>query len=254
MGSLLLHARQKIEWADFNRRAIEHSYQQYLTNAVQTQFECDGQGNVTAIKRKVELLPLEMAHFLGACVHNYRSSLDTAMSVLVSELKGDLKRVYFPFHETELALRNSFEPKGSNKQITELLPGLADIIINDIKPYRDGNFELWALSRLDNLQKHRLLLPALSATFISDNARGYLANTDWHFPTSHSAEPGTEFIQRCPPTPKGQIKLQRPQGNLMFPRSHPLAERPLIEGLEEISKAALGIVETFEAHFDSGKR
>lgn len=255
MSSLLLQARQKVEWGDFNRQAIVHYYEQYLPNAVLTKFEYDNQGRVIAITRKVELLPLVLSHFLGACIHSYRSALDTAMTTLVSELKGDTKRIHFPFHETEHNLRQSFSNKGGgNKIISTLLPDLTDLIINEIKPYKDGNYALWALNKLDNTEKHTMLLPVLSSKIISDNAKGYLLDTDWSFPTVHAAEPGTEFTQRCPPIPEDQIKLEDPIGGLMFPRGHPLAERPLIEGLEELSKAVLGIIETFETHFNSGKR
>jgi hypothetical protein len=75
------------------------------------------------------------------------------MSEFTKGMRGiDMKRVVFPFRETRDELARLFE----KDDLKHLPAGVASFFIEQIKPYRSGNNELWTLRKLDNINKHRL--------------------------------------------------------------------------------------------------
>jgi len=98
--------------------------------------------------------PMDIEIPLTVCdaIHNFSCCLDHISSELAAIFKGDIRRVHFPFHEKK-------------DQFIDLLNNnfyfLPDEIIQyfrlKILPYRTGNFPLWAMRKLDNINKHRLI-------------------------------------------------------------------------------------------------
>lgn len=118
-----------------------------------------------AVFKSTRTLPAELPLVLGDAIHNLNCALDYTISEIVH---WGSKRIGFPSHEKREALVDSFrsEPevvngktrkKGVNAPIKIAVDGLAEFIVNEIKPYAGGNDLLWAVSRLDNTDKHRML-------------------------------------------------------------------------------------------------
>lgn len=83
--------------------------------------------------------PPELALAAGDTVHNLRSSLDYAITAMVGRKDN---RVSFPMDETWDKLEKS---STALKKVVSAVPKF-DIFLRDvIKPYKAGNYALWAL-------------------------------------------------------------------------------------------------------------
>lgn len=100
-----------------------------------------------------------VAPIVGDVAHNLRSALDLAASDIVRAWGEDPERppVHFPFGETRQAIVNS-QHWG---RIQRLAPDMAIAVVDTIKPYKTANYALWALNRLDRMDKHRVLIPTV---------------------------------------------------------------------------------------------
>lgn len=104
-------------------------------------------------------LPHELPVWTGDAIHNLASSLDYLWSSLARQAEPDLaRRAHFPRHET----RQNLIDMVSKSPVTKAFPVIEELILNNIKPYKDGNFRLWTVGKLDNIDKHRLLFAAMS--------------------------------------------------------------------------------------------
>jgi hypothetical protein len=99
-------------------------------------------------------LPARLALITGDAVHNLRSALDHLIWQLVIANGGepDEMRTEFPVwrDKTKFEAGKPGNAKGISKGALKVFYGL--------KPYKGGNEALWLLSRLDIIDKHRLVL------------------------------------------------------------------------------------------------
>lgn len=104
---------------------------------------------------ETELLPLAFSVEAGAYINAIRSSLDILAMVLVRRhgLAIPEDKVSFPFFRS----KEAFE-KQKGGLLLQHLPASDRALIENLKPYPEGNPDLWALHNLDNLRKHRRLL------------------------------------------------------------------------------------------------
>jgi hypothetical protein len=92
----------------------------------------------------------------GDAIQNLMSALDHLAYQLVCKDTLDKppnpKWIYFPIadDEPQYELKKRGKMEGAEQATFDL--------IDQIKPYRDGNVLLWQLYRLNNIEKHRLLL------------------------------------------------------------------------------------------------
>ncbi|WP_152604046.1 hypothetical protein [Methylotenera sp. N17] len=112
----------------------------------------DGTSNISLTVTKA--LPQSIALTIGDTLHNLRSSLDHLFSEILIHYGVPTNRYQFPIinKSDELEKCESFLilKKHSAKAIT--------LLSDAIQPYETGNYKLWALSKLNNIDKHRLLL------------------------------------------------------------------------------------------------
>jgi hypothetical protein len=102
--------------------------------------------------------PAKLSAITGDVIHNLRSALDHLAYHLVLVGGGSpSKQTYFPISDS--AAKYKTESIG---KIKGMRPD-AIKAINAIKPYRGGNDALWRLHRLNNVDKHRLLITVGSA-------------------------------------------------------------------------------------------
>jgi hypothetical protein len=107
---------------------------------------------------KADPIPDRIPLIVGDAIQNLRTALDRLAYQLVSNDTGDNppspRYIYFPIAE------NAARYEASKSQRLE---GAKDETLNAIdalKPYKGGNDSLWALNKLNNIDKHRLLLTA----------------------------------------------------------------------------------------------
>lgn len=101
-------------------------------------------------------LPFHIPCGIGDAAHNIRTAFDYVTSYVVG--MGD--RVSFPIAKTRDDLKQSGRAWDKLKKGTHA--ALADLILEEIQPYRGGRFKLWEITQLDNSDKHALLVPVLS--------------------------------------------------------------------------------------------
>ncbi len=101
-------------------------------------------------------IPAHISLIAGDILHSLRSALDYLACGMVPNITTNTK---FPIGHSAEHYKSSLErlvPR-LNQKALEVLDG--------IKPYQGGNISLWTLHRLDNIDKHRLLLAACITNF-----------------------------------------------------------------------------------------
>ncbi len=99
--------------------------------------------------------PAPLGAIAGDVIHSTRTALDHLAYHLVlvgTGRPGPFKRVYFPIADSAV------EYEAAKTKETRLMPAAAMTAIDALKPYRGENDVLWRLHRLDNIDKHRVLL------------------------------------------------------------------------------------------------
>lgn len=128
--------------------------------------------------------PKRLSALLGDTIHNLRSALDhlAFQLVWVATGKSPSNHVYFP-----IADDRSKYIEQRRKQLKGATPA-AIAAVDGLSPYKGGNDELWLLHKLNNVDKHRVLITAGSA-FQSLNIGAHLSREmQKHLSTSPMAD------------------------------------------------------------------
>lgn len=106
--------------------------------------------------QSVEPTPDSLPAIAGDAVQNLMSALDHLAYQLVCSDTGDKppdpRRIYFPIQDdaTNYEAKKHAKLQGATQATIDAIDAL--------KPYKGGNDDLWILYRLNNIDKHRLLL------------------------------------------------------------------------------------------------
>ena len=112
------------------------------------------------VKYETKPLPAAVPLLIGDIVHNLHVPLDHIASEIVNRHRGGAGRLHFPTNVTRELVAKSKHLE----RIAEAAPKLRDVILDQVRPYKTDNYALWALGKLDNVDKHRLLIPTLGIT------------------------------------------------------------------------------------------
>jgi len=168
MPEQFVHARLKIERANKHIADVKSLLSTLASSYVST-IELNPQPPYNeAIKHDIcnrDKLVAELALLTGDAVHNLKCALDYAWIGIVERLipsaLGDFTN--FPVRSTEDQLKAALK----GLQINSCAPALFDRIVRDIRPYNGGNDSIWAIHRLDILDKHKLLIPVIEFVAIT---------------------------------------------------------------------------------------
>ena len=128
---------------------------------------------------KADDIPEEISLITGDVIQNLRSSLDHLAYKLFTPGPGngtDGRNVYFPI------LDNLAQYERDKGRKTEGLEQVAKDLIDTIKPYREGNEILWKIHKLNNIDKHRLLVTVGSSFGSLDLGAHMIASMREAFP------------------------------------------------------------------------
>ena len=115
---------------------------------------------------RVKPIPESLSLIAGDAIQNLVSALDHLAYQIVGSDTGDKyptpNRIYFPIADDakEYEAIKAKKMKGADKATLDA--------IDTLKPYKGGNDSLWMLARLNNIDKHRLLI-TVGSTFRSVN-------------------------------------------------------------------------------------
>ena len=119
---------------------------------------------------RAEPVPVEIAMISGDILHNLRSALDHLayqLFMVGTGGVGDPRHVYFPIFDDAAKYKT-----GAGGKVKGMRQDAVDAI-DAIKPYKGGNDTLWRLHKLDNIDKHRLLI-TVGASFSNFNVGQHL--------------------------------------------------------------------------------
>lgn len=99
-------------------------------------------------------VPTGITLLFGDAMHNLRTVLDMLVFEVTVANGGNRSYTGFPFHEERRGVETALR-KGEMR----FAPApIKTFIIEGVKPYKAGDYGLWAMNKLDNIDKHRLLL------------------------------------------------------------------------------------------------
>jgi hypothetical protein len=177
--------------------------------------EIDPRTNPPQLKISWNAIDGDPEAIVGDCIHNLRTALDLMSCDLVRSVKGNDKRVYFPFacEEMDTVIKEkNFHRAGA----------AAVDLLKTFKPYRGGNELLRAIHDLDIEDKHKALI--LTGTSRNIEIRGAYNVDD---PQS------------------GNFSVIAHDINFIFPEASPLAGREVVQTLKDSMELVNGILEAF---------
>lgn len=194
----------------------------------------------------------------GDAIQNLMSALDHLAYQIVSSDTGDNppnpKGIYFPIADDSAKYEANKRRKmeGARQQTFDAVDAL--------KPYKGGNDQLWTLHRLNNIEKHRLLLTAgsqagginlgqlmaghLSGTFPPEAAAAFesmnvfLNPADKGFPLTAGFELYIGAVDEKP-NPKQQFRF-----DVALSETGVIEGKPMLETLNQFAKLVDDIVAT----------
>jgi len=135
----------------------------YATNPYVSDIKNDPQtGERVRYLTRCDDVPLSISLIAGDAINNIRNALDHLAHQLVcigTGKPGPFKNVYFPITNDASELEAAIERK------VKLARREAKDAIRAVKPYKGGNWPLWHLHQLNNIDKHRLLVAAANSAF-----------------------------------------------------------------------------------------
>ena len=188
----------------------------------------------------------DLSTIIGDAVHNLKCALDYIWLETITRLvpAGDWERTKFPAYPTQ----DMLECKLRDLQINISAPHFFDFLVTKIKAYRGGDFAIWPVHKLDVGDKHRLLIPVIHYSSISDiyaeDQNGEIHRTDtWGtfkpFPHYLKLERGVHI--KNPGSPSFSVVFKDGDGR----------DFRVLETLRLYSERILAIVETLEAFVEA---
>lgn len=158
MSDWAASGRVKVERAKEHIRDLEAEISAFLeTNPYETFPDEDRETGDFLVRLRVHAEPpLRWGAVAGDALHNLRSALDILWRHVMGAVDSDRKTAFPVYPSAE-----KFEAERS--RVVKSRRKTAMDILHAIKPYKGGNDALWALHELDNIDKHRILIPVGSA-------------------------------------------------------------------------------------------
>jgi hypothetical protein len=239
---LFAGSEAKVRRAERLVHELEACLQQFLQNgACSVEIHEDAAtGSHTLKVVASKPLPEDIPLIIGDAANNLRSSLDILISAFVRKAGGNIAAASLPIHETRENLEGSLQ----RSEIHRVRPDIAQFVLNDVKPYKDGNFSVWALSKLDNVNKHRLVIPVLAVTRLSGiSARDENNNTFSNMTVTVDHGGAINLVRtgaRMHITNPGQPAIA-----VLFDQGHPFEGRPVVRILQELVPHVSNVIQAF---------
>lgn len=206
-------------------------------------------------------IPLEISVIFGEVIQSLRSSLDHLAYGFFKANNPDQegKHIYFPICD-DLAKYNQEKVRQTDGISSEIKN-----LIDSVKPYKEGNKILWQLHRLNNIDKHRLLLTVGSSYGSVDIGPAMGQFMKEKFPDQAGKFPDINSIFIQPkdnlfPLKPGDVLFVDAPGativpNMKFRIDVVVNETDIVTGqfvvgiLEQMIKEVEGVIKKFESFF-----
>jgi hypothetical protein len=208
---------------------------------------------MSGLKMETNALPPDVPVVIGDAIHNLHSALDLLAYQIALEggSSGDLlEKVQFPFSKKRQDLIGAL--KGGEIKVAGKT--VIDLIVNEVKPYpssEGGNEQVWALHRLDIVDKHRLLIPMVTVTKVTGiNAEDDRGNTVQNL-TLVLTGSGTMGAV----TTSGNLKITdkgKASGEITFREAGFFEGEAVLPTLKQLSQLIAGFVDAIEKVYLAG--
>ena len=190
----------------------------------------------------IERITNELALTTGDAIHNLKTALDYAwLGALERVTKSGNDHRKFPIADS-LEKLNAMV-KGA--KVESLSPELFKCLMEEIRSHADGNYELWAIHRLDIADKHKLVLPVmnnvgvegLSVRFPTGEVR---TGGTWGFPYARGFH--IDFDPSCVIENPGRLLI-----SVLFAKHLPYSHQQIAPTLEIFSRVVTQVVGLLES-------
>lgn len=249
LPSRLVKIRTKIERAEKHIHEFQTEFDAFgKTDPYSIGTEDDPQtGDKVFRVKSVAPIPLVLPIIIGDVLHNLRSALDHLVWHLV-EAAGSkpTTQTSFPIFKTATDCRKFFKKlKTGCQPKIEGISRTAMKLIKRTKPYKRGNKELWLIHELNNIDKHRLLIPTMAISpYLALEREGKFASV-WQRPNIKLVKKGAELF-RWPNAIAEKMDMKTKLAVVIaFGEPKIIKGQPVLELLHQLMHLVDGVVNQF---------
>ncbi|WP_127596700.1 hypothetical protein [Nitratireductor alexandrii] len=170
LNNAFFQARLKVNRADRHFQEAQAWFKGYIeSDFCKLIEERDPETGGQSFRVEAAPIPPDLVLAIGDTFHSLSCAIDYVMTGMARAAGISAARVGFPTDETRQALRQSFiAPKKAGakdppkRRIMKTFPAFVMLLLQSIKPYRGGNFLLWEVRKVDNIDKHNLIVPSVT--------------------------------------------------------------------------------------------
>lgn len=118
----------------------------------------DGTEDLYKIKL-VKPMPIGLPGVAFDTVNNLRAALDQAGFAAARAAGNNGREAHFPFRENSTEMQGTIRQHAGGKGPSKDIPAEIFTLMVAFQPYKGGNDLLWALNKLCNTQKHKIVVP-----------------------------------------------------------------------------------------------
>jgi hypothetical protein len=148
-------ARLKVDRAKQHIRELEALSRNIPDDSYTVTVEANPKTGIHSVKFSSNPLSPQFALVLGDAITNLRSSLDHVFAEATGVESERVGQSFFPIRENREGLIGSIQGRLKKRSISQ---PLCDLILDQVCAYQGGHPTLWALNKLANIDKHRLLI------------------------------------------------------------------------------------------------
>lgn len=249
----VVHSKLKIEWAKKHIEGVEAIVKLIAaetSNIVKSYQDTKTGRYKLGVGPKHDGFPAVLLLHIGDAVHNLNSITDFLWSGVARSIDPDLaSKITFPRQDTRENLCSSLAA-GRNAMIQKAFPQANSFVLDTVKPYQGSDRPFWTLNKLDNINKHRLLL---LTTNIIDFRGGLVVRSQ---DGSVISFPAGAYIQTDGPnltasfaTPFEFNDDADPSIGVVFAENGLFFGEPIVETLVNLVEATTELIASFEEYF-----
>jgi hypothetical protein len=256
IAEAVAHSKYKIEWAKQHINEAEALVDATVaenTNVVNIDNDT-GAPYARVLIGPNQRIPVNIPLHVGDAVHALNSVMDFLWSGLARSVTPDLgSKVTFPRHETRKNLEAVVnDDRGYNAAIHKAFPEARSFVLEVVKSYKTSDCPsyIWRLNKLDNINKHRLLI---TTPYVISFARDLVLQ----------GSDGGRFVQAAGVAVQTQghplsvgltppVKLQedpQPKVAIVFGEPDHFTGQSVVETLVNLVEATSKVVDEFEKAF-----
>ena len=227
-----VNARLKIDRAMRHINELQYVISTFLkTDFYKLWMDAETEPGWYGIRYETKPLPAEIPLIIGDVIHNLHAPLDCIASEIARSIRKDSDRVHFPKDET----RDRVARSSHLALMVQAAPRLKDVILDQICPYRGGRYALWEIGKLDNIDKHKLLVPSFGISRLSgicaidDNGNGV-------YNASVTVDAGARFNLAALGVPARITNFGKPTFYISFAQGSLFDGEPIVPTLIQLSQ------------------